>query len=388
MRLLKFGKPALATVPDLPTTADFSTESTAFGADGALAVLYWPAYSNPYQRLFYGRAADQYYAEPGDAEAALSAVRANPRGGICFHIHWLNRLFRDAQQSGDPAGHLAAFLAICDQIRAGGGKIAWTMHNLIEHESIDEAAERRFRSDLAQRADTVIVHGDRAAHAAVAEFETPQDRVLNVPHGSYIGVYPNKVTQTEAQRALGLTDAETVFANVGQVRPYKGLNALVRAVLTIEGEGARAKLVIAGNANADQRAALAEATGASRDIVTSLDRVPDDRLQIYLNAADFIVLPYRAILTSGSAILAFSFARPVIAPAIGALPELVQDGVNGLLYDPADAEGLANALRRAAATPAATRADMNAAAFRSATQLRWRDARLPFVRALACHPDS
>ncbi|MEZ4597387.1 MAG: glycosyltransferase [Chloroflexota bacterium] len=48
--------------------------------------------------------------------------------------------------------------------------------------------------------------------------------------------------------------------------------------------------------------------------------VPDDRMQVFLRAADVMVLPYRDVLTSGSAILAMTFGLPVVAPRIGCLP--------------------------------------------------------------------
>ncbi len=51
--------------------------------------------------------------------------------------------------------------------------------------------------------------------------------------------------------------------------------------------------------------------------------VPDDRLDLFLNAADRVVLPYTEILTSGAAILAMSFGRPIIAPDRGALRDHV-----------------------------------------------------------------
>jgi glycosyltransferase involved in cell wall biosynthesis len=61
--------------------------------------------------------------------------------------------------------------------------------------------------------------------------------------------------------------------------------------------------------------------------------VPSEEVQIYLNAADIAVLPYRQITTSGAALLAFSFGLPVIAPAIGAFPNLIT-AERGVLYRP------------------------------------------------------
>ena len=50
--------------------------------------------------------------------------------------------------------------------------------------------------------------------------------------------------------------------------------------------------------------------------------MPDSRLGLMLRAADLVVLPYRAIQNSGSAILALSADRPVVVPALGAMTEL------------------------------------------------------------------
>ena len=78
-----------------------------------------------------------------------------------------------------------------------------------------------------------------------------------------------------------------------------------------------------------------------------LERLPEEELSRTLRAADAVVLPFRDILTSGSAILALSHGRPVIAPAMGCLPETLP-GDATILYDPDARDGLRDALRTAA----------------------------------------
>ena len=53
--------------------------------------------------------------------------------------------------------------------------------------------------------------------------------------------------------------------------------------------------------------------------------LPDDELPTLLAAADLVVLPYRRIQNSGSAILALSANRPVLVPDLGAMRELQAD---------------------------------------------------------------
>jgi len=61
--------------------------------------------------------------------------------------------------------------------------------------------------------------------------------------------------------------------------------------------------------------------------------VPKEDLQYYFNACDVVVLPYLEVLTSGSVMTAMSFGRPVVAPRVGHLQDMVNKEC-GVLYDP------------------------------------------------------
>ena len=65
----------------------------------------------------------------------------------------------------------------------------------------------------------------------------------------------------------------------------------------------------------------------------------------YLAACDAVVAPYRETLTSGTAMLAMSFGRPLVSIASGHLLDVI-DRETGELYDAADASGLRDALDR------------------------------------------
>jgi glycosyltransferase involved in cell wall biosynthesis len=69
-------------------------------------------------------------------------------------------------------------------------------------------------------------------------------------------------------------------------------------------------------------------------------------MQVYLRACNVLATPYLEVLSSGSAILGLSFGRPVIAPAIGCLKDLIVEGC-GFLYDPSRPESLQAAMRAA-----------------------------------------
>jgi glycosyltransferase involved in cell wall biosynthesis len=65
-----------------------------------------------------------------------------------------------------------------------------------------------------------------------------------------------------------------------------------------------------------------------------------------MNACDICVFPYREITTSSAALLALSFGRPLIVPAIGSFPELVTSET-GILFDPSRPDALVSALEQA-----------------------------------------
>jgi glycosyltransferase involved in cell wall biosynthesis len=89
-----------------------------------------------------------------------------------------------------------------------------------------------------------------------------------------------------------------------------------------------------------------ETTAAVDDrIQTIFEFVPESALQRYMNAADVVVLPFREVLTSGSVMLALSFAKPVVTPDAGCIRTLMAD-TGGFTYDPG---GLRRTLERTAA---------------------------------------
>ena len=72
--------------------------------------------------------------------------------------------------------------------------------------------------------------------------------------------------------------------------------------------------------------------------------VPNDKIQLYMNACDVVVFPYRDILTSGAVVLAMSFGKACIAPRIGCISEVLDDS-GAFLYDPENEKGLSQAIK-------------------------------------------
>jgi len=95
----------------------------------------------------------------------------------------------------------------------------------------------------------------------------------------------------------------------------------IRAFREVQGEDIL--LCVAGKPNSPK---LAEqiAREASQDnrVVLNFKFIAAKDVSTYLSAADMVVLPYREVLNSGSALLALSCSRPVLVPQLGAMGEL------------------------------------------------------------------
>jgi len=266
------------------------------------------------------------------------------RGSVdVLHIHWLELLYT-APQLGQSLRRLLAVMLGLYRARAGGCKVAYTVHNVDPHEQAFPVLHRLANVAIFRWCDAVHVH-DEAARSAVAAMHGRRQGVYVIPHGSYVGAYPNSCTRKEARERLGLAEDHFVLLFLGHLRRYKGVEELIAAFQQLA--DATGELVIAGHVHDPiYGRELATQTRDSDSIHTWFEYVQDSELQYFLRACDVCVLPYRDVTTSGAGVLAFSFGRPIIAPALGGFVELCADG-RGFTYDPADTDGLRQALQRA-----------------------------------------
>ena len=169
---------------------------------------------------------------------------------------------------------------------------------------------------------------------------------MSVPHGNYIRYYSNNVSKSKARERLCLNNDNFVYLFLGLIRPYKGIEDLIDTFLKISNTNTR--LLIAGRVFGiiNYESKLKELTKNNCRIKLFLDFIPDEDIQVFLNACDVFVLPYKDITTSGAAYLALSFGRPLIAPLIASFPEVITAS-SGILYNATKPAGLVTALTEA-----------------------------------------
>lgn len=267
----------------------------------------------------------------------------NIRRGDWVHLHWPSFGYNTSRGRSKLLWGFVRWVALMTLVGMRGGKIVWTAHNLLPHDKaaipwLDTLA-RRLVIALSAR---IMVHGQFAAECVTTRFPMAAGKLCLIPHGNWINYYPRSMSRETARVKLGLPSEKFVFLFIGLCKPYKNLDGLVRAFrATPDG----AILLIAGNfpdkAYYEQ---VKELSGSDQRIRIEPGFVPDEMMQAYLLACDAVVVPYREILTSGTAMLAISFGRPVVSVALGFLKTVITGPKVGILFSPTSPTGLLDAL--------------------------------------------
>jgi glycosyltransferase involved in cell wall biosynthesis len=152
------------------------------------------------------------------------------------------------------------------------------------------------------------------------------------------------IDRAEARRALGLGPDEFVAVCVGRLVEQKNVPCLLRAFeeLVRGAEGTEARLLMVGDGPLrDALTRLAHERGIG-GLVSWLGERSD--VMNCLAAADVAVQSSNYEGLSNSLLEAMAGRRPVVATAVGGTPEIVRDGVTGILVPPDDAGAIARAM--------------------------------------------
>ena len=253
------------------------------------------------------------------------------------------------------------YLAVMAGLRRPA-RTAVICHNVLPHER--RPGDVLLTRALLSRADTVITHS--AAQAAQARDLAPAATVRTAripPH------LPTTRPRTQATERAGFPapahtpppgpakppaqtsppapaepSAPARLLFFGIVRPYKGLDVLLRALAQAP---AHVLLTVAGEFWADttEMDNLIGELGLADRVALRPGYVPADEIPGLFGAADALVMPYREATASQNALLAFAHGVPVITTTAGALAEPVRDGVDGLTCAPGDTEDLLRVLK-------------------------------------------
>ena len=211
-----------------------------------------------------------------------------------------------------------------------------TVHDVRPHPG-DRLSQKtpQWAENLARRqAEELIVHTQYACDLLTREWPGAKDKISVIPHIK-IGNVPS-ATPVDAD--------ENLILFFGRIWEYKGLEYLIRAEPLITARVPNARILIAGEG---------EDFGRYRGMMVHPERfiihnqfILEDQAADYFRRASVVVLPYIEASQSGVIPMAYAAGKPVVATAVGGLPEMVENGRTGYLVAPRDALQLAEAVTR------------------------------------------
>jgi glycosyltransferase involved in cell wall biosynthesis len=220
--------------------------------------------------------------------------------------------------------------------------LVFTLHNTtVFHASPASRVQSIGLRTALQQFSAVIVHTEYTKRKAVEKHWVPPDKLHVIPHG----VFDHFHRLCPDPPATTTGDQQVLF--FGTIKPYKGLDLLVRAFAALPAEvRATTRLIIAGLPQMDMTPVrkLARDLNINERITWHTRFIPPEEVPVLCRSASLMVLPYREIDQSGVLMTAIAFERPLIAARTGGVPETVKDGVHGILVQPGNIAELTAAM--------------------------------------------
>ena len=272
------------------------------------------------------------------AKLIIYAAKAKPK---VFHILWNSRF-----QTFDRTLLMLYY-------RGLGKKVVLTAHNVNagRRDGTDGIVNRLTLRMQYRLCSHIFVHTELMKRELVDEFGVRQSRVTIIPFGINNAVPKTALTSSEARQRLGLNSGERTILFFGRITPYKGVEYLISAFRHVQARSGNYRLILAGKPDKcedywktireDIRAEVERGEILLRDTF-----IPDEETEVYMKAADVLVLPYRHIYQSGVLFLGQSFGLPVLASDVGSFKDEIVDGKTGFVFRPEDSLELANAIEK------------------------------------------
>jgi glycosyltransferase involved in cell wall biosynthesis/protein-tyrosine-phosphatase len=265
-------------------------------------------------------------------------------------VHIITRLLRAQdvdvvhthRQKDNVIGSIAAKLA-------GVRHVIRTVHGLPEpmrgwsrtRYRVNDALDRAMLWCFADRVVAVSRHGA----AALARSGYPRRSIVQIHNGIDLERVRASRTRAEVRLMLGIADDELVVGTAGRLTPVKGQQFLVEAARLVLREEPKARFVFVGSGPL-KRALVAQAASLGVDrACLFVDPLTDPNAAVFdlMAAFDTFVLPSLSEGIPMALLEAMALSRPVVAAAVGGVPEVVQADETGLLVQPQNAQALARA---------------------------------------------
>ncbi len=215
-------------------------------------------------------------------------------------------------------------------------------HNLESHEKW--AFEDKLTRYAMKYSDSVITLSESVYDIGLKLF--PNKDIILGFHPTYSYYNNNRFTKKEAKEKMGL-EGKKVILFFGYIKPYKGLDILIKSLPYVLEQMPDAHLLIVGEVygNSRQYYDLINDLDLNNYVTFRRQYVPNEQVEIFFKASDVLALPYIHATQSGVAQIGFDMGLGAVVTPVGGLPEIITDKETGVVAHSTSPEDFALAIK-------------------------------------------
>jgi glycosyltransferase involved in cell wall biosynthesis len=225
--------------------------------------------------------------------------------------------------------------------------LAWERSNY-EQLSFRRLASRR-EVEVCSGADVVIAVSTPLRDYLI-DIGVPRQRIVVLPNAADATRFaPNPSARACIRERYSIRQDAVVIGFTGILRPWHGVEVLIRALETIRSGRAPAHALIVGDGPSLEPLKMLARDLCVSEFVTFTGRVPHELIPQYVAAFDIGISPRATFYASPMKIPEYMAAGvAVVGPRMPNIEDLITDGVDGALYEPDDVADLVQVIRRLA----------------------------------------
>ncbi len=283
--------------------------------------------SNPFQQLLAERLKQNSW-DHKVFNLTFKNLWKNRKEVAILYFHWPEFIWRKTNLSKSVLAGLN-FIVKMYTAKCFGYKLVWSAHNVIPHQYASYSLEFFLRRWIVRNFHLIIGHAFGTDDSLKSILSIPfSQKYLLALHGIYDRYYFPKGEFTKQQ--FDIPENAKVLVMMSNGKTYQGNESFLNYWIT-QCDKSSLHLIVSG----EIKCSLAEKLSRCENTTLIEGFVPDAQMADLFVMADFIVLPYERITTSGLFFLALTFDKPVIAPNIPFFERHTTSGT-AILYEAQD----------------------------------------------------
>ena len=256
-----------------------------------------------------------------------------------------------------------SFLAL-QMLHYSGIPMICTLHDTALHPGdYSQLHHVWFQVKVMELCSRVIVHGQHMVGDLLEYYGFDERSIDVIPHGNYDIYFSTDGLGPDT------TPEKSSVLFFGRMKKYKGLDILIQAAEIVAREVPDLKIRVAGRGEELDR--VLDKLKARPYFEVHNHFLSSSEVAGFFALSSLVVIPYTEASQSGPLHVAYSYGRPVVASRVGAIPESLTHGQEGLLVPPGNPEALARAMIKLLRDPQLARQMGKAGKIKSETELNW-----------------